>query len=339
MIDWSIQKARDTYNIAHWSGGYFDINAKGHLVCRPDGRAEHPGIDMFELSREIKAAGLSLPVLVRFSDILRHRVETLCRAFDRAMQADAYRGQYTSVYPIKVNQQKSVVEKILARHDGRVGLEAGSKPELLAVLAQSRQDGGVVVCNGYKDREYIRLALIGLALGHRVYIVVEKPTELELVIQESKNLGITPLIGLRMRLASIGAGKWQNSGGEKSKFGLSASQVLDAIARLRAANLLPSLQMMHFHMGSQDRQHPAHPAGHARAARYYAEFRAAGADIRVLNVGGGLGVDYEGTRSRSFCSMNYSIDEYAHNIVHAISEICVEKNLPHPDIVTNPDAP
>ena len=156
MIDWSIQKARDTYNIAHWSGGYFDINGKGHLVCRPDARAEHPGIDMFELSREIKAAGLSLPVLVRFSDILRHRVETLCGAFDRAMQADGYRGHYTSVYPIKVNQQKSVVEKILARDDGRVGLEAGSKPELLAVLALSRQDGGVVVCNGYKDREYIK---------------------------------------------------------------------------------------------------------------------------------------------------------------------------------------
>src|SRR3990172_6028337 len=316
MIGWSIQKARDTYNIAHWSGGYFDINAKGHLVCRPDARAEHPGIDMFELSREIKAAGLSLPVLVRFSDILRHRVETLCGAFDRAMQADGYHGQYTSVYPIKVNQQKSVVEKILARDDGRVGLEAGSKPELLAVLALSRQDGGVVVCNGYKDREYIRLALIGKELGHRVYIVVEKPSELDLVIQESKNLGVTPLIGLRMRLASIGAGKWQNTGGEKSKFGLSASQVLDAIARLRAANLLPSLQMMHFHMGSQIANIQDIQLGMREAARYYAEFRANGADIKVLNVGGGLGVDYEGTRSRSFCSMNYSVEEYAHNIVH-----------------------
>ncbi|OGI48550.1 MAG: arginine decarboxylase, partial [Candidatus Muproteobacteria bacterium RIFCSPHIGHO2_01_60_12] len=334
MIGWSIQKARDTYNIAHWSGGYFDINGKGHLVCRPDARIEHPGIDMFELSREIKAVGLSLPVLVRFSDILRHRVETLCGAFDRAMQADAYRGHYTSVYPIKVNQQKSVVEKILARDDGRVGLEAGSKPELLAVLALSRQDGGVVVCNGYKDREYIRLALIGKELGHRVYIVVEKPSELDLVIQESKNLGVTPLIGLRMRLASIGAGKWQNTGGEKSKFGLSASQVLDAIARLRAANLLPSLQMMHFHMGSQIANIQDIQLGMREAARYYAEFRANGADIKVLNVGGGLGVDYEGTRSRSFCSMNYSVEEYAHNIVHALTKICAEKKLSHPDIVT-----
>src|SRR3989344_3142998 len=239
MIGWSIQKARDTYNIAHWSGGYFDINGKGHLVCRPDARIEHPGIDMFELSREIKAAGLSLPVLVRFSDILRHRVETLCGAFDRAMKTDGYSGHYTSVYPIKVNQQKSVVEKILARDDGRVGLEAGSKPE-----------------------------------------------------------------------------------------------VLDAIARLRATKLLPSLQMMHFHMGSQIANIQDIQLGMREAARYYAEFRANGADIKVLNVGGGLGVDYEGTRSRSFCSMNYSVEEYAHNIVHALTKICAEKKLSHPDIVT-----
>jgi arginine decarboxylase len=334
MIDWTIQMARDVYNIAHWSGGYFDINGKGHLACRPDARADRPGVDLYELSKEIKAAGLSLPVLVRFSDILRHRVDTLCGAFDRAMHADGYRGHYTSVYPIKVNQLRSVVEKILARDDGRVGLEAGSKPELLAVLAQSRQDGGVVVCNGYKDREYIRLALIGKELGHRVYIVVEKPTELELVIKESRALGIAPLIGLRVRLASIGAGKWQNTGGEKSKFGLSAAQVMEAMARLRTANLLPSLQMMHFHMGSQIANIQHIQLGMREAARYYAELRATGADIRVLNVGGGLGVDYEGTRSRSFCSMNYSVEEYAHNIVHAVTEICSENNLPHPDIVT-----
>ncbi|HEU5337919.1 MAG TPA: biosynthetic arginine decarboxylase, partial [Sulfuricaulis sp.] len=334
MIDWSIQKAREAYNIAHWSGGYFDINGKGHLVCRFDGHADHPGIDLYDLSKEIKAVGLALPVLVRFSDILRHRVETLCVAFDRAMQTDGYRGRYTAVYPIKVNQQKSVVEKILARDDGRVGLEAGSKPELLAVLALSRQDGGVVVCNGYKDREYIRLALIGKELGHRVFIVVEKPSELELVIQESINLGITPLIGLRMRLASIGAGKWQNTGGEKSKFGLSAAQVQECVARLHAADLLPTLQMLHFHMGSQIANIHHIQLGMREAARYYAELHATGAEIKVLNVGGGLGVDYEGTRSRSFCSMNYSVEEYAHNIVHAICEICAEKKLPHPDIVT-----
>jgi len=273
-------------------------------------------------------------VLVRFSDILRHRVDTLCGAFDRAREADGYRGRYTVVYPIKVNQQRSVVEKILSKDKDRVGLEAGSKPELLAVLALSRQDGGVVVCNGYKDREYIRLALIGKELGHRVYIVVEKPSELELVIQESRALGVTPLIGLRMRLASIGAGKWQNTGGEKSKFGLSAAQVLEAVARLRAAQLLPGLQMLHFHMGSQIANIRDIQLGMREAARYYAELRAVGADIRVMNVGGGLGVDYEGTRSRSFCSMNYSVEEYAHNIVHALTEICADQNLPHPDIVT-----
>ncbi len=334
MIDWTIQKARDAYNIAHWSNGYFDINGKGNLICRPDGRADHSGIDLYELSREIKAAGLSLPVLVRFADILSHRVATLCGAFDRAMAADGYRGQYTAVYPIKVNQQKSVVDRILAPNTGRVGLEAGSKPELLAVIAESRQDGGVIVCNGYKDREYIRLALIGKALGHRVYIVVEKPSELELVIQESRALGIAPFIGLRMRLASIGVGKWQNTGGEKSKFGLSAAQVLQLVARLREVGMLDCLHMLHFHMGSQIANIHHIQLGMREAARYYAELRAIGADVRYLNVGGGLGVDYEGTRSRSFCSMNYSIDEYANNIVHALWEICAEKNLPHPDIIT-----
>ncbi|MEK7206727.1 MAG: biosynthetic arginine decarboxylase, partial [Pseudomonadota bacterium] len=274
MIDWTIQKARDAYNIAHWSGGYFDVNAKGNLSCRPDGRADQPGIDLYELSREIKAAGLSLPVLVRFADILSHRVATLCGAFDRAMAADGYRGQYTAVYPIKVNQQKSVVDRILAPNTGRVGLEAGSKPELLAVIAESRQDGGVIVCNGYKDREYIRLALIGKALGHRVYIVVEKPSELELVIQESRALGIAPLIGLRMRLASIGVGKWQNTGGEKSKFGLSAAQVLQLVARLREVGMLDCLHMLHFHMGSQIANIHHIQLGMREAARYYAELRA-----------------------------------------------------------------
>ncbi|MDE2088735.1 MAG: biosynthetic arginine decarboxylase [Gammaproteobacteria bacterium] len=334
MIDWTLQKARDAYNIAHWSGGYFDINDRGHLVCRPDARADRPGIDLYELSKEIKAADLSLPVLVRFSDILRHRVETLCQAFDRAMQADGYRGRYTAVYPIKVNQQKSVVEKILARNDGRVGLEAGSKPELLAVLALSRQDGGVVVCNGYKDREYIRLALIGRQLGLRVYIVVEKQSELERVLQEARALGVRPLLGVRVRLASIGAGKWQNTGGEKSKFGLSAAQALAVVERLREAGMLDALQLLHFHLGSQIANIRDIQLGLRECARYYAELRRLGANVECVDVGGGLGIDYEGTRSRSFCSMNYSVQEYANNVVHALWEMCADQGLPHPHVVT-----
>jgi arginine decarboxylase len=333
MTDWSIPKARAAYNIAHWGNGYFDINERGHVVARPDPRAEHPGVDLFELAREFPARELTLPVLVRFSGILQHRVQELCAAFDGAMAADGYQGRYTAVYPIKVNQQASVVDALLANGGERIGLEAGSKPELLAVLARSRENG-IVVCNGYKDREYVRLALIGKALGSRVFIVVEKLSELELVIREARAMNITPLLGARLRLASIGEGHWQNTGGEKSKFGLSAAEMLRAVERLREAGLLGALQMMHFHMGSQIANVQHIQAGLREAARYYAELRGLGAGIRVINVGGGLGVDYEGTRSRRFCSMNYSVQEYANNVVHALAEICAERHLPHPDIVS-----
>jgi len=331
-MTWTLKQARDTYNIAHWGNGYFDISDAGHVLVRPDPRAS-AAVDLHALTREFEAQGLTLPVLVRFSGILQHRVQELCGAFDAAMQREDYRGRYTAVYPIKVNQQKSVVDALLEHGGDRLGLEAGSKPELLAVLARSRPDG-IVVCNGYKDREFIRLALIGKRLGHRVYIVVEKLAELELVINEARALGVSPLLGVRVRLASLGAGKWQNTGGEKSKFGLSAAEVLRVIERLREANLLESLQMMHFHMGSQIANIQHIQAGMRESARYYAELRKLGAPVRVINVGGGLGVDYEGTRSRSFCSMNYSVQEYAHNIVRALWEICHERNLPHPDIVS-----
>ncbi len=331
-MTWTLKQARDTYNIAHWGNGYFDINDEGHVVVRPDPRAA-AAVDLHALTREFAAQGLTLPVLVRFSGILQHRVQELCGAFDTAMSREDYRGRYTAVYPIKVNQQKSVVDALLAHGGDRLGLEAGSKPELLAVLARSRPDG-IVVCNGYKDREFIRLALIGKQLGHRVYIVVEKLAELELVINEARALGVSPLLGVRVRLASLGAGKWQNTGGEKSKFGLSAAEVLRAVERLRTENLLESLQMMHFHMGSQIANIQHIQAGMREAARYYAELCKLGAKVTVINVGGGLGVDYEGTRSRSFCSMNYSVQEYAHNIVRALWEICHERNLPHPDIVS-----
>jgi len=332
-MSWNIAQARETYNIAHWSNGYFDVNEAGHVVARPDPKSAHPGIDLHELTREFEALGLALPVLVRFSGILHHRIDSLCEAFAKAMRADSYEGRYTAVYPIKVNQQRSVVDALLAHGGERVGLEAGSKPELLAVLALSRPNA-IVVCNGYKDREYIRLALLGKRLGMRVHIVVEKLSELDLVIQESRALGIEPLLGVRVRLASLGAGKWQNTGGEKSKFGLSADEVLRVTERLRATGLLDSLRMMHFHMGSQIANIQNIQTGMREAVRYYAALRDEGAPLATVNVGGGLGVDYEGTRSRSFCSMNYSVEEYAHNIVHALREICDERKLPHPDIVT-----
>ena len=330
MTQWSIDKARQTYNIAHWSNGYFDINEAGHLVAKPD---RQQSIDLYQLSKEIKDLGLSLPVLVRFSDILNDRVDTLTRAFAKAKQRHDYQGHYTAVYPIKVNQQRSVVQAILERGIDSVGLEAGSKPELLAVLAQIPV-GGVVVCNGYKDREYIRLALIGLSLGMRVTIVVEKPSELELILDESARLGITPVIGVRARLASISAGKWQNSGGEKAKFGLAAAQILELVQRLAQVGKLDCLQMLHFHLGSQIANIRDIQRGMQECARFYAELRRLGAGIQCVNVGGGLGVDYEGTRSRSACSMNYSAQEYANNIVHALWEVCQAQALPQPAIIS-----
>lgn len=333
MSGWDIQQARDTYNIAHWGGEYFDINADGHLHVRPRRDGRHSGVDLFRLSEEAQAAGLALPLLVRFSDILHDRVDTLCGAFGEAMRVAGYRGRYTAVYPIKVNQQKSVVQEILHHGEERVGLEAGSKPELMAVLALSRPDG-VIICNGYKDREYIRLALIGRRLGHRVYIVVEKLSELDIIIDEARRLEVMPLLGVRVRLASIGHGKWQNTGGDKSKFGLSAAQALTAVETLRGAGMLDSLQLMHFHLGSQVANVRDIQRGVREAARYYAELHRLGVNVRCVDVGGGLGIDYEGTRSRSECSMNYSVQEYANNVVHTLWEICEQTGLPHPDVIT-----
>ncbi len=334
MSNWKIQDSRELYNIAYWSGGYFDINQQGRLVARPDRNAQRDGLDLFKLAEEIKREGLALPVLVRFVDTLRHRVDTLCSTFSEVMEEKRYRGRYVAVYPIKVNQNKSVVNEIISHGDTRVGLEAGSKPELMVVLALSHATEGVVICNGYKDREYVRLALIGRQLGHRVYIVVEKPSELELVIDEAKRLGIAPLIGMRVRLASIGAGKWQNTGGEKSKFGLTADQTLRMVERLSEVGMLDSFVLLHCHLGSQIANIHDIQTGMRECARYYAELHRLGAHINTVDVGGGLGVDYEGTRSRSFCSVNYGIGEYAKNIVHTLWEVCEEQGLPHPEIIT-----
>ncbi|WP_290650935.1 biosynthetic arginine decarboxylase [Aquisalimonas sp.] len=333
MGEWSIQQARDLYNTAHWGGGYFDIGADGRVVVHPDGRDDSYGIVLTSLAEAIQARGLSLPVLVRFVDILHDRIDGLCQAFESAMAAHDYSARYTAVYPIKVNQQRRVVEEILAHGNHRVGLEAGSKPELMAVLALA-PPGGTVICNGYKDREYVRLALLGQQLGMDVRLVMEKRSEVELVLGEARDLGITPRLGMRVRLASIGTGKWQNTGGEKSKFGLSASQALAVVERLRAEGLEHTLELLHFHLGSQIPNVRDIRRGMREAARYYAELRALGVPVSTVDVGGGLGVDYEGTRSRNFCSMNYSVSEYAGNVVHALWEICCEHGLPHPDIIS-----
>lgn len=332
--NWNIASSRELYNIARWGQGYFDVNEMGHVAVRPgrDGQGE---VDLFELAADLARTGLSLPILVRFTNILQDRVDSLCGAFSKAIEAKDYKGRHTAVYPIKVNQQRSVVREIQAHGGDRVGLEAGSKPELMVVTALSdAKRKGVVVCNGYKDRQYIRLALIGHQLGLNVYIVIEKLSELELIVAESRRLGVSPQLGLRVRLASIGAGKWQNTGGEKSKFGLSAVQSLEAIERLRNAGMLDSLVLLHCHMGSQISNVRDIQCGMRELARYYSELVGLGIPIGVIDVGGGLGVDYEGTGSRGFSSINYSLQEYANTVVHTIWEICSQLELPHPDIFT-----
>jgi arginine decarboxylase len=333
-MSWTIDDSREQYNIAHWSEGYFDIDNSGSLIARPDPDQPQFSVSLGSLVEDMEARGMTLPLLVRFNDILHDRVDRLCDAFASAKARLDYSGQYRAVYPIKVNQQRDVVEQLLKwGGEERFGLEAGSKPELMAVLAIARP-GSVIVCNGYKDREYIRTALIGEQVGHRVFIVIEKPSELALVLKESEKMHVQPRLGVRVRLASVGKGKWQNSGGEKSKFGLSASQTLAAIKTLADANQLNALQLVHYHLGSQLANIRDIQRALRECARYYAELRGLGVPIEWVDVGGGLGVDYEGTNSRSYCSANYTMQEYANKVVTALADICSERNLPHPHIIS-----
>lgn len=333
-------EARRTYNIDQWGSGYFDVDMQGQAVVRPFGDADGqkgPALPLTGLVQKLQDAGLRLPTLVRFTDILHDRVEQLCQAFDLAIEELDYQGRYTAVYPIKVNQQRRVVEELLAtpeRGRGRVGLEAGSKPELLAVLALSSEKTSTIVCNGYKDREYVRLALMGEKLGHCVYLVVEKHAELELILEESERLNVAPRIGVRARLASVGRGNWESSGGDKSKFGLTARQIQELVNHLRDRDRLDALQLVHFHLGSQIANIRDIQRGLRECTQFYKSLREVGAPVGVVDVGGGLGVDYEGTRSRSYCSINYSMAEYANNVVGAFSQLCQATGLPHPDIIS-----
>ncbi|MBK5968082.1 MULTISPECIES: biosynthetic arginine decarboxylase [Thiorhodovibrio] len=318
------------YAISRWGEGYFEVAANGHLAVRPDPQGA-TRIDLPLLTERLREQGLSLPVLVRFDDILRDRVRRLHQAFGSAIERHGYHGRYRPVYPIKVNQQHGVVRALLAA--GGIGLEAGSKPELLAVLALTPDDE-TIVCNGYKDREYVRLALLGRRIGRRIFIVIEKPSELDLVLEEASRLAVEPLLGVRVRLAAAAAGNWQNSGGEKAKFGLSASQILTLLERLRAHDAMSWLRLLHAHLGSQIPNLRDIGEGVRELAQFYAELRAGGAALDTLDVGGGLGVDYEGTRTRAYCSVNYSPDQYAEVIVSAVAASCQARALPEPDLIT-----
>jgi len=329
---WSIAQARHTWSIAHWGEGYFDIGDDGGLRVRPR-REDGPEIALPEVVAAAQDRGLRLPLLVRFSDILRDRLARLQAAFAKAMREWDYAGGYTAIYPIKVNQQKSVAGEFAANAAEGFGLEAGSKPELMAVLALARP-GSVVICNGYKDREYVRLALIGRRLGLEIYIVIEKPSELAHVIEEARLLGVEPLLGVRMRLASLGAGKWQNTGGDKGKFGLTPSQLLDLLDALKSAELSHTLKLLHFHMGSQMSNVRDIAGGMREAVRYIVELAKSGIAIDYMDVGGGLGIDYEGTRSRSDCSINYGLEQYAATIVQPLAEAVEQYGFKPPRVLT-----
>ena len=332
---WTIDAARDLYNIEGWGAGYFDINERGHVVVRPDRDRPDRALDLFDLARDLEEQGVALPVLLRFSDILQSRIESLSERFESAIKEFEYQGGYTSVYPIKVNQQRHVVEEIVQFGKAHgVGLECGSKPELQAVLSLSESTDHIIVCNGYKDEEFMRLALMGQKLGHQVFIVLEQLSELDVLLQAAEDLGVTPTAGVRIKLVAEGAGRWAQSGGEKSKFGLNAAQLMKLIDRLRSLGRVDILKLIHFHIGSQVTDIHYIKSALQEVSRYYAEIRKAGVDITHVDVGGGLGVDYDGTGSTSNASVNYSLQEYANDVIYTIAEMCRDQELPMPHIIS-----
>src|SRR5438045_7490435 len=331
---WSIQHARNLYSINRWGAKYFDINEAGRVVAKPlqDAGA---AVDLTDVIEEAKARGLKFPVLIRFQDILRNRVEAINMAFRNAITEFNYQGRYRGVFPIKVNPLREVVEEILDA--GKVydfGLEVGSKPELFAGLALQSQIGSLIICNGYKDAGFIRMALLGTKLGKRVIMVVEKLEELKQIIAISKQIGVEPQIGIRARLLSKGAGKWAESGGENAKFGLSTAELLAATEMLKREGLGHCFKLLHFHIGSQVPDILTVKKAVQEAARFYSKLRKMGFELEFIDVGGGLGVDYDGSRSAFESSTNYTLQEYTNDIVYYVADGCNAEGVPHPDIVS-----
>lgn len=323
----------NAYNIDWWSNGYFTVNDQGHICVRPDPQKPDALCDLDALVRERVRRGQRLPALLAFPQILVSRLHAINAAFDRARAEYQYQGKYFLVFPIKVNQSRRVLDT-LTQSGESVGLEAGSKAELTAVLAHAGRTRTVIICNGYKDREYIRLALNGEKMGHKVFLVIEKMIELRIALEESQRLGIKPRLGVRARLASQGSGKWQASGGECAKFGLDASQVLRLVDTLREKGLLDCLKLLHFHLGSEMSNIRDIARGVRESARFFVELSRLGCKLGYFDVGGGLGVDYEGTRTQSDCSVNYGLKEYANNVTYEIAQACRENGLKEPVIIT-----
>jgi arginine decarboxylase len=338
MRRWTPADSEQLYGVGSWGGGYFSVGDDGELHVHPYGKSEgepEPSLGLHTLVRELRGRGLSTPLLLRFSDVLRSRVRELAGCFERAIEASGYRGRYRGVYPIKANQQRQVVEEIVAfGRESCMGLEAGSKPELLVGMALLETEGALLICNGYKDAAYVEMALLAQKLGRHVIVVIERPSELDLVLKTARSLGVTPCIGVRVRLATRGTGKWIESSGDRSKFGLSASEIVDVVRRLRSEDALASLELVHFHLGSQVTSIRSHKDALREASRVFAGLHQLGASVRYLDVGGGLGVDYDGSQSQEPSSMNYSVQEYASDVIGAIAEACADSGAPHPDVVT-----
>ncbi|HET6577791.1 MAG TPA: biosynthetic arginine decarboxylase, partial [Gemmatimonadales bacterium] len=331
---WTAKDAEKLYNMSGWGLGYFRVSPEGHVTVHPDANRKR-GLDLYQLAMDLNAQGVGLPLLLRFSDILRSRIQSLAAQFASAIKEFGYEGSYTTVYPVKVNQQRHVVQEIVefgAPHG--VGLECGSKPELQAILGLNESTNHLIVCNGYKDEEFMRLALMGQKLGHTVMIVLEQLTELEVLLKVADEMGVQPTAGVRVKLATEGSGRWAKSGGERSKFGLGAVELMRLLDELDRIGRKDILKLVHFHLGSQITDIRYVKAGLEEIGRFYAELREMGFDLTYVDVGGGLGVDYDGSRSTRPASVNYSMREYANDVVYTIGTVCRTEGLPMPHLIS-----
>lgn len=334
MRKWRIEDSEELYNIPGWGRNYFSVNDKGHIVVTP--REGYASVDLKDVMDELQVRDISAPVLLRFPDILDNRIEKISNCFKKASEQYNYEAQNFMIYPIKVNQMRQVVEEIVSYGKKfNIGLEAGSKPELHAVLATNIAENALIICNGYKDEAYIELALLAQKMGRRIYIVVEKLNELRMIADIAKRVKVRPNIGIRIKLSSTGSGKWSESGGDQSKFGLNSSELLEAIDILDRREMKDCLKLIHFHIGSQINKIRVIKNALREATQFFVQLSKLGFSVEFIDIGGGLGVDYDGTRSSSSeSSMNYSIQEYANDAVSAVVDVCIKNDLPQPNIIT-----
>ncbi len=330
---WTVTDASELYDVPAWGKGYFSVGENGHLWVHPS-KETHRAIDLKELLEKLVLRGINPPILIRFGEILKHRLGEIHGAFMSAIQEHGYKGEYRCVYPIKVNQQRQVVEEVFEYGKPyKFGIEAGSKPELLAVVAMADNETPII-CNGFKDDEYIEIVTHARRIGRHIIPVIEKYTELDLILKHAARMGVRPEVGVRVKLASRGSGRWKSSGGYRSKFGLTVSEAMKVLEVLKAAGMEDSLKLLHFHLGSQITNIRQVKGAVTEAVRIYAELKKAGAGLEYMDVGGGLGIDYDGSQTDFESSVNYTLQEYANDVVYHIQNVCDEAEVPHPTIIT-----